>query len=175
MTMVRFQNDLSLPRAQRRNYKNVFNAFFRIWREEGPATFWRGFPAFSLRVMMMTGAQLTTMDTAKEIINNYRETETDLATRLASVALAGFVTAAVGLPFDNIKMKLNKMKLGARSRKMPYRGVKDCFIKSLKREGFRGLWVGFPMFYMVVAPHSMISLLIMDYLQMSFGSEEMKR
>jgi hypothetical protein len=35
VTLVRMSNDNSLPKEQRRNYTSIFNAAFRIVREEG--------------------------------------------------------------------------------------------------------------------------------------------
>jgi solute carrier family 25 oxoglutarate transporter 11 len=64
----------------------------------------------------------------------------------------------MSLPFDNIKTKLQKMKVGADGL-YPYKGVPDCFAKTVAREGFFGLWVGFPVYYSRVAPHAMIVII----------------
>ena len=53
------------------------------------------------------------------------------------------------------------MKAGADG-KLPYSGVLDCLGKTVAREGVTGLWVGFPVYYFRVAPHSMITLMVMD-------------
>ncbi len=52
--------------------------------------------------------------------------------------------------------------------KNPYRGTWDCLLKSVRREGITGLWVGYPTFYCRVAPHAMVSLLVLDYLHVHF-------
>lgn len=36
------QNDTTLKPEEKRNYKNVFDAFSRIIKEEGVTTLWRG-------------------------------------------------------------------------------------------------------------------------------------
>jgi len=51
---------------------------------------------------------------------------------------------------------------------MPYKGIVDCLSKTMKKEGFTGLWIGFPTFYARVAPHAMITLLTQDFLHDSF-------
>lgn len=56
----------------------------------------------------------------------------------------------------------------------PYRGLMDCLAKSVRREGFTGLWVGYPTFYCRVAPHSMIVLLAQDWLHMNFNKKANK-
>ena len=40
--------------------------------------------------------------------------------------------------------------------KLPYKNIFDCLRVTIVREGVAGLWVGFPVFYARVAPHSMI-------------------
>ena len=41
ISLIRMTADGRLPPEQRRGYKNVFNALFRITREEGVMTLWR--------------------------------------------------------------------------------------------------------------------------------------
>lgn len=47
---------------------------------------------------------------------------------------------------------------------LPYKNIVDCFLKTVKNEGFLSLWVGLPTFYFRVAPHAMISILVQDYI-----------
>lgn len=61
-----------------------------------------------------------------------------------------------------------KMKVGADG-KMPYKGIADCFLKSYKREGFFGFWIGIETYISRVGPHAIISLLVIDYLNTNFG------
>ncbi|XP_031472559.1 mitochondrial dicarboxylate/tricarboxylate transporter DTC [Nymphaea colorata] len=42
LALVRMQADNQLPVAERRNYKNVFDAFRQIAKEDGVAGLWRG-------------------------------------------------------------------------------------------------------------------------------------
>jgi solute carrier family 25 oxoglutarate transporter 11 len=123
--------------------------------------------------MALTSSQLTTFDQFKILINRLRDKEqSDFLTRIVSVSLTGFVASAAALPFDNIKMKLMKMSPD-KNGKMPYKGVVDCAMKSIKREGFKGLWVGYMGFWSLVAPHTMVTLMTMDYLHFFFGSKVM--
>jgi solute carrier family 25 oxoglutarate transporter 11 len=85
-------------------------------------------------------------------------------TYIASSFLAGFLAAFLGLPFDNAKTKMQKMKAGADG-KMPYKGFFDCLAKTLKNEGFLRYWVGFSIFYVRVGTHAMLILLFTDLLK----------
>jgi solute carrier family 25 oxoglutarate transporter 11 len=52
--------------------------------------------------------------------------------------------------------------------KLPYKGFGDCFMKTASREGVAGLWVGFNTFFARVAPHAIISLVLIDVFKSLF-------
>ena len=85
-------------------------------------------------------------------------------TYIASSFIAGFLAALLGLPFDNIKTKIQKMKADPTG-KLPYKGLFDCMGKTLKNEGLLRFWVGFPIFYIRVGIHAMIILLVSDLIK----------
>ncbi|CAD8135842.1 unnamed protein product [Paramecium pentaurelia] len=166
--LVRFQADATLPIAERRNYKNAFDALYRIIKEEGVPTLWRGSTPTVLRAIAITVGQLTTYDEIKQwcmkIFLRKKETMSD---RIMASVGAGVVTSVLSLPFDNMKTKLQKMKLQTNG-KYPYSGVADCFLKTIQREKITGLWVGLPVYFARVAPQSIIILLVQDLLHHVF-------
>lgn len=58
--------------------------------------------------------------------------------------------------------------------KYEYSGVLDCMQKSIKREGVKGLWIGYPTYFSWVAPHSIIVLLTQDFLHFRFNPKKSK-
>jgi len=167
LVLIRFQSDATLPPAERRNYRNVFHAFKTIIKDEGLLTLWRGSAPTVLRAMSLNLGMLGPYDEVKERINKLSGTKDTKQTRLTASCIAGFLAAFMCLPFDNLKTKMQKMKLRADGT-MPYKGVVDCLTKTVKNEGVKGLWVGFPTFYFRVAPHAMITLLSQDFLHDSY-------
>jgi solute carrier family 25 oxoglutarate transporter 11 len=69
LSLIRMQNDTTLPPAERRNYKNVFNAFSRITKEEGPLALWRGCTPTVIRAIVLNLAMLAPYDEVKERLN----------------------------------------------------------------------------------------------------------
>ena len=59
-------SDGRLPEAERRNYKNVFDALRRIISEEGLFTLWRGAIPTMGRAMVVNAAQLASYSQAKQ-------------------------------------------------------------------------------------------------------------
>jgi solute carrier family 25 oxoglutarate transporter 11 len=173
LVLVRFQSDSFLPTDQRRNYKNVFEAFARIIKEEGIMTLWRGSTPTVLRAMSMNLGMLTTYDEIKERLNKSSGTKDTFKTQIVAGVFSAIVCSFLSLPFDNAKTKLQKMMPDSEG-KFPYKGIVDCFKKSIKREGVTGLWVGYPTFFSRVAPHSIIVLLTQDYLHKIFNPKKSK-
>jgi len=163
VAMVRMQADPTLPVAERRNYKNVYDALTRIVKEEGYIAWWKGsFPTI-VRGIVLNLFILAPYDEIKERINNYTNTKDLLSTQIIACGGAGFLSSFFSLPFDNIKTKLQKMKPDANG-VLPYSGITDCFTKTRQREGFTRLWVGFGSYYSRTAPHVMITLVLMDFI-----------
>jgi len=67
LALVRMQADATLPPAERRNYKNVVDAFTRIVKEEGVTALWRGAVPTVLRASALNVFMLVSYDGAKDI------------------------------------------------------------------------------------------------------------
>jgi solute carrier family 25 (mitochondrial oxoglutarate transporter), member 11 len=83
--------------------------------------------------------------------------------------ISGFLSSFCSLPFDNAKTKLQKMKK-LPDGTFPYRNIFDTMGKTIAREGFTHLWVGYPTFYLRIAPHVCITLIVQDII-----TDEVKR
>lgn len=77
--------------------------------------------------------------------------------------VSGFASSFSSLPFDNAKTKLQKMKPDAEGN-LPYKNIFDAMGKTIKKEGFTHLWVGYLTFYVRIAPHVAITLILQDFL-----------
>lgn len=68
VALIRMTADGRLPEAERRNYKNVFDALIRMTREESLLTLWRGAIPTMGRAMVVNAAQLASYSQAKEYL-----------------------------------------------------------------------------------------------------------
>ncbi|KAK8815462.1 hypothetical protein WA158_003674 [Blastocystis sp. Blastoise] len=156
ISMVRMQADGLQPPELRRGYKNVFHALYRIVRDEGLFTLWRGCLPMICRAMAMNVGMLASYDQAKQLTLKFMNP--GIAANLLCSAISGFCCALTSLPFDMMKTRLMSMKPDAEG-KMPYKGLTDAFLKTVKSEGIFSLWKGFWTYYFRCAPHAMIILL----------------
>lgn len=107
LALIRMQSDSTLPFDQRRNYKNVFDAFSRIISEEGFLSCWKGATPTVVRAMSLNLGMLATYDESKERLSKYLGKSPNAVWVLSSF-ISGGIAAAMSLPFDNVKTKLQK-------------------------------------------------------------------
>ena len=169
LALVRMQSDSTLPDNEKRRYKNVFDAVTRTVKEEGVLTLWRGSAPTVARAMAMNFAMMTSFEEAKKVIGKF--VDNNMLKSILCSFVSGFCGAFLALPFDNVKTKIQKMKK-LPDGTLPYNGIVDCFKKSIAKEGFPKLWVGFVTFYARVAPHAIISLLTNEFLRSNFGKKQ---
>jgi len=114
LALVRMQADAILPPAEQRNYKNVFDAFTRIVKEEGVTSLWKGSLPTMMRACSLNLSMLVTYDECKERITASAKPGTSPFIINASSSMAAAVAVAlISLPFDNIKTKMQKQKPNA--------------------------------------------------------------
>jgi solute carrier family 25 oxoglutarate transporter 11 len=156
------QADNTLPIDERRNYKHVGDAFVRITREEGVFALWKGCSPTIVRAMALNLGMLAPFDYCKEIFAS--KWGAGKKANLAASAVSGFFASFLSLPFDYMKTKIQKQK-PLLDGSLPYTGIMDAFRKTIAREGVTGLWTGYPTYYMRIAPHAMLVLLIADFMR----------
>jgi solute carrier family 25 oxoglutarate transporter 11 len=167
VVFVRMQAENSLPLAERRGYTGLFNGLGTICKKEGVATLWKGSIPAVARAMALNFGMLVPYEQCKGLLAphlGYNNTN-----YIISSGIAGFSAAVCCLPFDNAKVKLQKMVPIGPEKKMPYKNLIDCMGKCMKSEGFFGLWAGFWPFYSFLFPQTVIILLINDFLRIKLG------
>lgn len=157
LVLIRMQSDSTLPVEQRRNYKNIIDAFSRIVREEGFLSLWKGCAPTVVRAMSLNLGMLVSYDESKERLEKLLGKERSNTTWIVSSMISGGIAAAMSLPFDNVKTKMQKMTR-LPDGTMPYKSLMDCAIKTATNESIIGFWAGLPTYILRIAPHVMITL-----------------
>ena len=136
----------------------------RVVREEGFTKLWRGCTPTIARACTINLALLAPFEEFKHRLKN---TIANVHARtIVSSLMASFIGSAASLPLDNAKTKLQKMK--AVNGVLPYSGIVECMLKTIKNEGTSKLWVGLPTYYIRIGPHVIITLFMNDYLRSVF-------
>ncbi|KAB8234890.1 hypothetical protein ETB97_005155 [Aspergillus alliaceus] len=165
LALVRMQSDGLKPPEARAHYRSVVDALFRISKNEGIAALWSGALPTVVRAMALNVGQLTFFAESKAQLKSHTSLSTQSQTFAAS-AIAGFFASFLSLPFDFIKTRLQKQQKDPKTGQLPYKGVLDCARKVAKDEGWLRFYRGFGTYYVRIAPHAMVTLIVADYLNL---------
>ncbi|KAL8445940.1 hypothetical protein Emag_004905 [Eimeria magna] len=134
LSLIRMQADATLPPESRRNYTGVLNALTRIVKEEGVLGLWRGSFPTVLRAMSLNMGGFEQMNFTSDHL------------------------------WRCLIPRLQKMRPDPVTGELPYKGVLHAAVKITKTEGITAFYTGYPTYYVRIAPHAMITLISMDYL-----------
>ncbi|KAL3464041.1 mitochondrial carrier domain-containing protein [Aspergillus heterothallicus] len=165
LALVRMQSDGLKPVEARANYRSVVDALFRISRVEGVTALWAGAFPTVVRAMSLNLGQLAFFAESKAQL----KTRTSLSAQsqtFAASAIAGFFASFLSLPFDFVKTRLQKQQRDPGTGKLPYKGMLDCARKVVQEEGWLRFYRGFGTYYVRIAPHAMVTLIVADYLNL---------
>lgn len=101
LSLIRMQADATLPPAERRNYRGIFDAVRRIVAEEGVVGLWKGSSPTVVRAMALNVAMLATSDEVKERLAPHCSVKT---ASVVSAFVAGVTAAVASLPFDMVRL-----------------------------------------------------------------------
>jgi len=161
LILIRLQSERLLPQTQKRLYTGTLNALFRIVNEEGFTGLWKGASTVVFKTAIINSASITGYEKIKRKLDDLYGFAP--IHRIHASLLSTALACTLSLPVDNIKTKVQKMaKLPDGS--YPYKSLLDCLFKSLQREGFLGLYVGFPVYILRLGPHVVVSMLLQDFL-----------
>eukprot|EP00128_Syssomonas_multiformis_P017438 Colp12_sorted_trinity150504_noHs@4954 len=160
VALVRMTADGRLPAELRRNYKNVGDALFRVVREEGVMTLWRGCGPTVARAMLLNMAQLSTYSQAKQMLLASGYFKDNTGCHMAASLTSGFMATFVSLPSDIIKTRMQNM---ATVNGVPeFKGSVDCVKQLVKKEGVLALWKSFPTFFVRIGGHTILTFLALE-------------
>jgi len=161
VALIRMQSDGLRPVAERANYTSVINALARITAKEGVFSLWAGTAPTVARAMALNFGQLAFFSEAKSRLKKTSLPES--ARTFTASAIAGFFASFFSLPFDFVKTRLQR-QTRLPDGTLPYKNSIDCAIKVARQEGLLRFYRGFGTYYVRIAPHAMITLLVADYL-----------
>ncbi|XP_017053219.1 mitochondrial 2-oxoglutarate/malate carrier protein-like isoform X2 [Drosophila ficusphila] len=137
VAMIRMMSDNRLPPEERRNYKNLVDAFARIAKEEGDEgvlALWRGCMPTVGRSMVVNMLQFGSYSQLKGLRPEYFS---GLSLQISAAMLTSVLTTMASMLLDMAKTRIQQQKTGE------YKGIFDVLMKVSKNEGIFALWKGF--------------------------------
>lgn len=161
VALVRMQVDGKLPVEQRRNYKHVFDAIYRILKEEGVQGGWRGVGPTMSRAIVITVTQLGTNEEVKEQLSkDYQLKGFPLVA--ASAVISSVVVCVASNPMDTAKVRMQGQKPDPVTGAKPYPNMPVTIAKMIKNEGPLSLWKGLFPWYLRGGGHTIFLFIFLE-------------
>jgi solute carrier family 25 phosphate transporter 23/24/25/41 len=180
MDMVRGR--ITIQEGTNQQYRGMLHATRSIVAEEGVLALWKGWLPSVIGVIPYVGLNFAVYETLKDVlIKMYDcrdERDLTIATRLACGAVAGTTGQTVAYPFDVVRRRLQVSGwAGARElhadhgAAVAYRGMGDCFVRTIKEEGVKALFKGLAPNYLKVVPSIAIAFVSYEQVKELLGAE----
>lgn len=163
MINVRMQNDVKLPKDQRRNYKHAIDGLARIVREEGPRKLFNGWEWATPRAMLMTIGQLSFYDSIKSILLESGYFKDNLVLHFTASTCAGAIATTMTQPLDVLKTRAMNAKPGE------FAGPLDLIKYTAKAGGPMAFYKGYIPAFTRLGPHTICTFLLFEQLRQNFG------
>lgn len=160
VALIRMTADGRLPPAERRNYKNVFHALYRIVAQEGIFTLWRGAIPTIGRAMVVNAAQLASYTQAKQMFLETGYFVEGIGLHFCASMVSGILTTVTSMPVDIAKTRVQNMKMV--NGKPEFTGSVDVLRQIVMKEGPFALWKGFLPYYARLGPHTVLTFVFLE-------------
>ncbi|KAH8349683.1 hypothetical protein KR084_004224, partial [Drosophila pseudotakahashii] len=165
VALIRMMADNRLMPEDRRNYKNVGDAFVRIVKDEGVLALWRGCLPTVGRAMVINMVQLASYSLMKDQLRGYLNEGIPL--HLSAAMMSGALTTVASLPLDMAKTRIQQMRVI--DGKPEYSGTIDVLKKVLKNEGALAMWKGFTPYLIRMGPHTIFSFVFLEQMNKAYN------
>lgn len=163
LALIRMTSDGRLPKQEQRGYKNVFDALFRVIKEEGVLTLWRGCLPTIIRAIFVNMAQLATYSQVKQYLLSLSYFDDNIICHFSASMVSGLATTWASLPPDIVKTRIQSMKYI--DGKPEYKSGVDVLKKVVRNEGVMALWKGFTPCYLRIGPHTVLCFIFLEQFQ----------
>ncbi|KAG2444147.1 hypothetical protein HYH02_009086 [Chlamydomonas schloesseri] len=173
---------LTVQEGKNQQYRGIMHATRTILAQEGPLAFYKGWLPSVIGVVPYVGLNFAVYETLKVmLLKQYGlrdERELTIGARLGCGAIAGSMGQTVAYPFDVARRRLQMSGWqGAKDlhshggNVVAYKGMVDCFVRTVREEGvqalFKGLWPN----YLKVVPSIAIAFVTYEQVKEWLGVE----
>lgn len=173
---------LTVQHTANAQYRGMLDATRQIVAGEGLVALWRGWLPSVIGVVPYVGLNFAVYETLKDVLvkasGGRDERDLAIATRLGCGAVAGTLGQTVAYPFDVVRRRLQMsgwsgaQELHAEAgHAVRYRGMTDCFVRTVREEGVQALFKGLGPNYVKVVPSIAIAFVTYEQVKEVLGAE----
>ncbi|KAG8256583.1 hypothetical protein J6590_065295 [Homalodisca vitripennis] len=135
-----------------------------LYRHEGVSGLWRGVGPTAQRAAVIAAVELPVYDFSKHYFIPYLGDS--VSNHFLSSFLASLGSAVASTPIDVIRTRLmNQRKLKTIQTDKIYNGSMDCFVQTVRHEGFKALYKGFIPTWVRMGPWNIIFFITYEQLK----------
>ncbi|KAK7112808.1 mitochondrial dicarboxylate carrier-like [Littorina saxatilis] len=164
MVNVRMQNDVKLPKEQRRNYKHALDGLYRVVKEEGPLKSFNGATMASSRAVLVTIGQLACYDQIKLMMLKTGVFQDNIFLHLTCSTMAGTIATFLTMPLDVMKTRMMNAPPGT------YATLMACAV-DIAKAGPMGFFKGFIPAFVRLGPHTVLTFVFFEQIRQIFGDD----
>ena len=150
----------------------------KMWRTSGIRSFYRGLPMGLVGMFPYSAIDLTTFEYCKQFVVNRNATKLNCDPSSPNAAPSNFTTAGIGAfsgafgasvvyPMNLLRTRLQSQ--GTAIHPPTYTGIVDVTVKTIKGEGYRGLFKGITPNLLKVIPAVSITYVVYDNVKRWIG------
>lgn len=145
------------------NYSGFGEALRDIYREGGVRGLWRGATASMMRIAVGSAVQLSVYDSIKGAILHWTGASEGVGVHLGASLLTGVIVTVCMNPLDVVSTRVYNARPGF------YKGLGDCFRRTLAAEGVTGLYKGLAAHYIRLGPHTVYTFVLLEQCKILLG------
>jgi len=161
---VRLQVD-GMVKGSTKQYSGMIDCLRKIVAQDGITGMWRGSTPTIARATVLAAVEMSSFDEVKQqLIKNGLVVPGTVSGVFISSVVSGFLCAVTTSPIDVVKSRVMGQPVGADGKGKLYKGMLDCFAKSVKQEGVLSLWKSFLPNWGRLGPRGVICFVTMEQL-----------
>nr|CAD7202684.1 unnamed protein product [Timema douglasi] len=145
-------------------------AFQSIYGKAGIAGLWKGAVPNMQRAALVNLGDLAAYDSSKRFLLSKTGLQDNYITHIIASICAGFVAAITGTPADVVKARVMNQPVDDKGRGLVYKNTADCFIQSIRNEGFFALYKGFVPMWFRLAPWALTFWVTSEQIRLLLGA-----
>lgn len=143
------------------NTLNIVKSTRKIYVETGIKGFWKGNGVNCIKLFPETAIRFYVYEFLRAAFNIDTQ-HADIITRFLTGSIAGLVSQSIIYPLEVVKTRMALSEVGV------YTSILDVFRKTIKNEGWIGLYRGMFASMLGIIPYSGVELMVYSYLTVFF-------
>lgn len=151
-------------------YRGILHALYRIQRDEGGVAFYRGLTPSMIGILPFAGVDIALFEVLKGWMYEHYDGNPPHTSFVLAGMLSSSIAQVVSYPLALVRTRLQaQVGKAAQPGALKYTGMRDVLVKTVRREGWKGLYKGLLPNLIKLAPAAGISWYVFEETKLALG------